>query len=216
MPMLSARVVIQGKRPLLWHHFTPEAMQAAGDRRERTGTKGNDPTEWQRSVLLTREGQLYVEPMAVFSCIRDAGRHTRNGKGSLQPLLAATIQILNEQVLVDRFLRNDGGPLSNSPDSEVYLDIRMVRNPNTRGRNVRYRVATSPGWKAVFDVMWDASVISREQLRAVLIDAGALVGIGDARSIGFGRFDVVEVTIAERPALATRTRAKEGQARASQ
>jgi len=72
----------------------------------------------------------------------------------------------------------------------VYLDVRSVRNPSTGARNVRYRVAASPGWKASFTPIWDNTVVDENQLQAVLRDAGQLVGIGDGRSIGFGRFQV--------------------------
>jgi hypothetical protein len=200
MAILAAAVSVEGKRPLLWNHFTPAAMQAeAGRRSERTGTKGNDPAEWKRTMLATGTGQLYLEPNAVFSCIRDAGRYTRMGKSSLQPLIAATVQVLDDRLPLNRNLPKNGAPLPTDPEKPVYLDIRMVRNPNTRGRNVRYRVAASPGWRATFKIAWDASIVSREQLRAVLNDAGALVGLGDGRNIGFGRFVVTEFQVLEQP-----------------
>ena len=77
----------------------------------------------------------------------------------------------------------------------VYLDVRSVRNPSTRGRNVRYRVAASPGWKTSFSISWDDTLLNENEMRAVLIDAGRFVGLGDGRSIGLGRFDVLSVVI---------------------
>jgi hypothetical protein len=114
-------------------------------------------------------------------------------------LIAATLQVLDDRVVLDRHLPKDGAALSTDPDKPVYLDVRMVRNPSTRGRNVRYRLAAAPGWRLAFRVAWDASILSREQLRAVLNDAGALVGLGDGRSIGFGRFVVTGFQIVEKP-----------------
>jgi hypothetical protein len=47
-------------------------------------------------------------------------------------------------------------------------------------------------------------VVSREQMRAVLSDAGVLVGLADGRSVGYGRFavDLFEMDDAEKSAAA--------------
>src|SRR5437868_8409266 len=76
-------------------------------------------------------------------------------------------------------------------DAPVYLDVQGVRNPSTKSRNIRYRVACSPGWGCAFTILFDKTVVDRNQMRAVLNDAGVLVGIADGRSIGFGRFEVL-------------------------
>lgn len=57
---------------------------------------------------------------------------------------------------------------------------------------MRYRLAASTGWKATFTIVWDKTIVSRDQMRAVVNDAGTLTGLGDGRSIGFGRFDVLK------------------------
>jgi CRISPR/Cas system endoribonuclease Cas6 (RAMP superfamily) len=83
----------------------------------------------------------------------------------------------------------DGDPTRDST-APVYIDVRSVRNPATKGRNVRYRVAASTGWIVTFGVLWDKTIVNRQQMEAVAIDAGRLVGIGDGRSVGMGRFSV--------------------------
>jgi hypothetical protein len=72
----------------------------------------------------------------------------------------------------------------------VYLDVQSVRNPSTKGRNVRYRVAASVGWSTSFTILFDKTIVDRNSMQAVLNDAGVLVGIADGRSIGFGRFTI--------------------------
>lgn len=185
--ILRARVVIKGVRPLLWHRFGPDALPL--EKQEKTGVAGNDPEEWKRTVLMTSERQLYLDASQVFGAIRDGAKHTKKGKGSIQALVAATLQVADDRVLVDRFLP-DNDKLSTEQTEPVYLDIRGVRNPSTKARNVRYRVAASPGWTATFSLLWDKTIVAREQMQAVLIDTGALVGIGNGRSIGLGRFTV--------------------------
>ena len=197
--IVTAKVSIKGTRPLLWHRFGPESIPL--EKKERTGVAGNDPQEWQRTVLHTKEGQLYLEPSYVFGTMRDAAKYTKSGRYLIQKYLVATLQVEDDRVLVDRWIPNfnDGAPteLTQDPDEPVYLDVRGVRNPTNRARNVRYRVATSTGWQTTFTLLWDCTIVSREQMEAVAIDAGRLVGLGDGRSIGFGRFELVEFVMGE-------------------
>lgn len=188
--LLTARVGITGTRPLLWHHFAPDTISVTG-KKERHGVAGNDPSEWQRSVLVTKEHQLYLEPSYIFGAIRDGARHTPRKRGTLQSYISATLQVTDDKILIDRFLPADKDELlAKTSDDEVYLDIRSVKNPATRARNIRYRVAASAGWKTSFSLLWDMTVVSRNEMEAVIRDAGTLSGVGDGRSVGFGRFEV--------------------------
>lgn len=195
--MLAARVTIRGDKPLMWHHFGPDALPL--EKQERTGVAGNDPEEWKKTVLVNKDGQLYVEPSYIFGCIRDASKHTKKGRGSIQSMMVATLQVTDDRVLVDRYLPdgNGRGELTTDSDEPIYLDVRSVRNPSTKARNVRYRITASPGWRATFTLLWDKTIVSRAQMEAVLIDAGRLAGLGDGRSIGMGRFSVEEVEVAD-------------------
>lgn len=193
--LLTATVTIRGTRPLLWHRFGPDALPL--EKQERTGVAGNDPGEWRKTVLVTKEGQLYVEPSYIFGCLRDGAKYTKKGRGSIQSMVAATLQVLDNKVLIDSFLPDE---LTTDDTQPVYLDVRSVRNPATKARNIRYRVAASPGWTATFRIAWDPTIVSRGEMEAVTIDAGRLVGLGDGRSIGFGRFEVLSFEIQEEDA----------------
>lgn len=193
--ILKARITIRGIRPLLWCHFGLDAIPL--EKREKTGVAGNDPQEWHRTVLATKEGQLYLEPSYVFACIRDGARYTKKGRGSIQTTVAATLQVTENRVLVDRFLPENIENLTNEVDEPVYLDVRSVKNPSTKGRNLRYRVAASPGWSTSFSLLWDKTMVSRNEMKASLIDAGRFSGLGDGRAIGFGRFEVLSFDIEE-------------------
>ncbi len=95
--------------------------------------------------------------------------------------VAATLQVITDKVLTinDRYLPGDPATLSvenftTNPTEPVYLDIRGVKNPQSKGRNIRYRVAGAPGWEASFDLFWDASIVGEGQMEAVVHDSGAL------------------------------------------
>lgn len=193
--ILKARVSICGIRPLLWHCFGPDALPL--EKQEKAGVAGNNPEEWRKTFSATKEGQLYLDPSYVFACIRDGAKYTKRGRGSIQSLVGATLQVVDDRILVDRFLPENIEALVNQIDEPVYLDVRSVRNPATKARNVRYRVAASPDWNAAFTIQWDKTIVSRNELQASAIDAGKLSGLGDGRAIGFGRFEVVSFDIEE-------------------
>jgi len=196
--IVKAKVTIKGVRPLLQHCFGPDALPL--EKQEKDGVAGNSPNEWRKTALVTKDGQLYLEPSYAFATIRDAAKHTKKGKGSIQSAVAATLQVVDDRILLDRYMPGFPNghacdvktvePPPTDPDAPVYLDVRSVRNPSTKARNVRYRVAASPGWSTSFTILWDKTIVDRNQMRAVLNDAGTLVGIADGRSIGFGRFTV--------------------------
>jgi hypothetical protein len=192
--MLNARISIKGTRPLLWHSFGPEALSLT--KKEKTGVAGNDPEEWKRTVTQTPQGQLYLKSDQVFACLREGAKYTKKGRGSIQSLVAATLQVTDEPVLIDRFIPPKGG-LSTDRDCAVHIDVRGVVNPTTKGRNVRYRVAASAGWVGVFTITFDETLVARDQMTSVVRDAGALVGIGNGRAIGMGRFELIEIVFTE-------------------
>lgn len=203
--ILTAKVAIKGVRPFWMHRFGPDALPL--EKGERTGVAGHDPEEWRKTCLVTREGQLYFEPTYIFSTCKDAARYTKKGRGSIQTAVAATLQVVDDRILLDRwfpgypceqvFDLKTAEPPPDNPELLVYMDIRGVRNPTTKARNVRYRIAASPGWQANFTIIWDKTIVSRGEMEAVMIDAGRLCGVGNGRSIGMGRFEIVSFDVIE-------------------
>lgn len=191
--ILTACVTIKGTRPLLWHWFGPDAIPL--EKGERTGVAGNDPAEWRQTVTyLPDTRQLYLDPSQVFACVRDGSKNVKEGRGSIQAKVTSTLQVVDDLVLIDRYLPVE--PMPTDRTEPVYIDRRGVVNPATRGRNVRYRVAASAGWSASFRLLWDRTVVSREKMEAAIRDAGTLAGIGSGRKIGMGRFELVGFEVA--------------------
>jgi hypothetical protein len=44
-------------------------------------------------------------------------------------------------------------------------------------------------------MLLDAAVVNRDLMKAAVIEAGSLSGLGDGRGIGFGRFEVVDFEV---------------------
>ena len=203
--MSTAKVCIQGVRPLFWHVFGREAIPLEGQRKEKTGVAGNDPEEWRRTTSVTKDGQLYLAGTYAFSTITAGSKFIKKGRGSIQADVNSTLQIADNRILVDRYFpgfpnghefditKVDAPP--EDPDLPVYLDVRAVVNPSTKGRNVRYRIVASPGWKAEFTIDFDNTLVSDNQIHAATRDAGKFIGIGNARKIGMGRFEVVSFEV---------------------
>ena len=203
--IIKAKVKIEGSRPLFQHKFGPDAMPL--EKQEKTGVAGNDPEEWRKTCMVTKDGQLYIEGPYVFSTMREASRFHKVGRKSAIYAVSATLQVVDARILLDCFW--PGFPNGNKfdasiiepppedPEAPVYLDIRGVRNPTTKARNVRYRICASPGWGCEFTLFWDKTIVDRNLMHSILIDAGRLVGIGNGRAIGMGRFEVEDFEIIE-------------------
>lgn len=190
--LLTAKVIIQGTRPLIWHHFGIDAIPL--EKQERTGVSGNDPEEWRRTVLMTSDRQLYILNSYLFRCIRDAAPYIKRGK-TFQNAVSATLQIMEDVILLhDRYVPIKPVQLEQGQTHEetppTYILVAGVKNPSTQNRNIRYRIAASPGWQCSFTLLWDKTVISREQMKALCLTSGQLIGVGDGRAIGYGRFIV--------------------------
>jgi hypothetical protein len=209
--ILRAEVDIVGTRLILWHYFGPDAI-SLDKREEKTGVAGNDPEEWRGSVLVTRDGQLYMLPTYVFSALRNGAKYTKRGRASLFVPLSATLQVISDLILIDRYMPGFPNghafdvkaiepppmfPIFAATDEPVYLSFGSVVNPKTRMRNVRYRIAASSGWRTTFKILWDKTIISRGEMQAIAIDTGKLVGLADGRSIGLGRFDIERFEVVE-------------------
>lgn len=201
--IVEARVKIRGVRPLLQHRFTEASLPL--EKQEKTGVAGNDPEEWRKSCMVGKNGQLFIDGSYIFATVRNGAKYTKKGKSSIQADVSATLQVLDDVVYLNRFY--PGFPNGHDFDvntvdvpprdstEPVYLDVRSVRNPNTKGRNVRYRLGTPFGWECEFRILWDKTLVSTTQMQAVLIDAGVLVGLADGRGVGFGRFEIDEFEV---------------------
>ncbi|BAY12977.1 hypothetical protein [Calothrix sp. NIES-2098] len=202
--ILQAKVTIVGTRTLAIHHFGIDALPLEAT--EKDGVAGNSPNEWKKTVLMDEERQLFLLPTYFFGCIKYGGKTVKRGKSNLLADIASTLQVMDDQI----YICNSDGPIKLPDPPQVieagtikneklpasYVEVIGVRNPSTKARNIRYRVAVKPGWHCSFTILWDSVVVDRKSLETAIINAGTLVGIGDGRqSIGYGRFELTNFAI---------------------
>lgn len=191
----QAVIKIEGIKPILFHAFREEALDK---KKTKSGSTGNNPEEWKTTVIMDEDRKLYLPASYLFAPIKEAGKYTKIGRGSIVKHVAATLEVLTERIyLIGRSVPSDAEvvELKNATSMPVYLDVRSVVNPMTKGRNLRYRIACSPGWQCEFMITWDDSVLSASQMEQLIKDAGIMCGSGCGRAIGFGRFKVLEFKI---------------------
>ena len=194
--MKNVKFSIRGITPLLFHKFSIEVL--SGKSRVKSGTTGNDPEEWKTTIWNDGK-QLYLPGFYFFSALFAGGSYVKVGRGTIAKKLAGCMRVLTDKAYLNRELPDELDKLETekmSLDSgqPVYLDVRGVKNPATKGRNVRYRLALKQGWECSIEVEFDDTIISKDDMRRCIEAAGKFSGVGDARLIGHGRFEITELT----------------------
>lgn len=184
---ITAKISIQGIKPILFHTFPIEVLS------EKQSKTGQD--EWKSTVLMDHNRQLYVMGTYVRNAICDGGKEIKVGKGNLSKKISSTLEVDEINVLLDDLFVPEEENLLKISTEKVYLDVRSVVNPATKGRNLRYRIAAAAGWKCSFNISWDDYIASKEQVKTCVENGGAFQGIGDGRKIGFGRFKLISFEV---------------------
>lgn len=195
--MKTIQFSITGKTALLFNKFNVENV--SNKQKVKTGSAGNDPEEWRSKVICDGK-KLYIPGFYIFSCISAGGQYVKEGRGSIQKKLMGCLLIQTEKFYLNRELTKEISDLETDDlprdsSKEVYLDVRGVKNPTTKARNVRYRLALCPGWSTNIIAEWDDTVISRDSIKQAIESAGKFVGLCDARLLGYGRFTVEDIKI---------------------
>lgn len=187
---MKAEVKIRGVKPILFHRFNIESLQEMS--KPKSGTSGNNPDEWRNSFFHDG-GNIYIPSSYLISSLKNGSVHTKVGRGTIQKTWMSAVQIVEDKISLGRKMpenweETETLDFPTDPTLPVFLDIRMVANPNTKGRNVRYRIGCGAGWIMEFVLDIDQSLVSKQQVKKVIEDTGKLQGIADGRTLGFGRF----------------------------
>lgn len=192
MAKREATVKIEGTRIIAWHTFPLDTLSVD---KKREGTKGDNSNEWKETVLMNEKRQLYVYNTYLQGAISEGGKEIKSGRGSIYKKVCATLEVIEPKIFMDDLFVPEEKDLTRLDSEKVYLDVRAVVNPMTKGRNLRYRIAAKPGWTCSFTIAWDDRVVSKDQMRICVEHGGSMAGIGDGRKIGMGRFKMISFDI---------------------
>jgi hypothetical protein len=184
---VKAKIKVEGIKPVLFHAFPISALS------EKNSKNGED--EWKETVTMDQDRHLYLCGIQFKNSIAAGGKEIKVGRGSLFKKIESTLEVEEIKILLEGLFVPDDDNLLKLDTEPVYLDVRSVVNPATRGRNIRYRIAAKMGWKCEFHVTWDDYICSKEQLKMCVENAASFQGVGDGRKIGFGRYKILSFEI---------------------
>jgi len=163
---------ITGTSPLLMHRFPMEEITAIEKK----------PREEQAEIAAYRDPdteELYIPGVAFQRCLVAAAVYSKGrGRASLQKPVAASVLVEPERAGLGV--------------KDYNIDSRPVVIRATKGRIIRHRPRLET-WSATFTITYDDELLTKDQLRQVVDDAGARVGLLDFRPEKkgpFGRFTV--------------------------
>lgn len=133
--------------------------------------------EWEAGLYTNDDGALIIPTDNIERCIQLGAQKNRLGKD-----VAAVVFVVEDEITVEY-----DGPKTLD---KMYADPQIVLRKGvkvTTARIIRVRPMVPTGWKLKFELEFDDSILNTADLQKAMIDAGALIGLGDFRP-KFGRF----------------------------
>ena len=163
---------IDGISPLLMHAYPLVPIEAL--------EKKTPEEQAEYAAYRDPDGRLYVPGVNVQRCLVNAGKFSKGkGRASLERTVAACVIVLDERIVL--------------PQQQYVIDTRSVVIPATKGRILRHRPRFD-SWSLSFSIRYDPDLLSAEQIRRVVDDAGQRVGLLDFRPEHKGMFGRFQVT----------------------
>lgn len=171
MGVRKISATIKGLSPLLMHRFPLEPVIAI--------EKKTKEEQAEIAAYRTPDDELYIPAVALQRCLIAAATYSKGkGRATLQKPAAACLMVSPEYLLLGQ--------------GEYTIDSRPVVVPSTKGRIVRHRPRFDE-WGVSFSIEYDDVLLTESQIRQIVDDAGARVGLLDFRPANkgpFGRFIV--------------------------
>jgi len=187
-------VEIEGIRPLLMKNgrladpedFFAKQINAINVKKQKDITPEErlerDWLEYQGSVYWSEELGLHIPSDNIERCIQLGAQKSMKGK-TVQSCVFCTEPFIKLLYKGPRTVKELYDHVEFA--HRVYLLRKAVVIKKSRVFKVRPMIPT--GWRLEFELWYDETIIGREELKKALINAGALIGLGDWRP-KFGRF----------------------------
>lgn len=184
---MRVQINMTGKTPLLMHNerLADQDDEITKQIKEITA-KGKDQTdkdketvsllEFRGGLYLDAKGEICMPSINVLRCLRDTATATKSGKkisGGLTPFDLNVPIDIGGPTHVDKLIKNP-----------IHFDRRMVK---VSGRVKRTR-PIFPKWSLSIEFEMLEDILNFSALVNIVEMAGRSTGLGDARKIGYGRF----------------------------
>lgn len=182
-----------GIRPLVMHNglladptnpFTIQIKQivSKGSRKlTTTDYEDRDRLEWEGGLYWDDEHGPVMPSDNIERCIQLGAQKSRKGKD-----VQAAVFVSNDVVPIQYDGPRDKKKMLKDPKFTLRKGVKIQTS-----RLIRIRPMIPTGWIIEFTLEYDDRIVSESALKQSMVDAGALVGLGDWRP-KFGRF-LVEV-----------------------
>jgi hypothetical protein len=174
--MITVEVQIVGLTPLIMNRFH-EAAQEEASSRSHARKEMLSPEEDAKARLYSNGHGPFIPAENIRQSVIEAAKRHKIGRRAATIDTAAAIYVSPFELLIT---------------GDWHVDSRAVVIPATGGRILRHRPMFDD-WSITFQLQVDTSLIDEKLVKAILEDAGRLVGLGDfrpARKGPYGRFSV--------------------------
>jgi hypothetical protein len=188
---------IRGVSPFLFNRMDIEAY----DREAGPGAKRKPRArpEYESMVWRDEGGALALPARNLISSIVSAGKYYKSpiaGNGSATPTLRDALVPAGE---LGRFLQPNGNGRRAPLDAWDTVDFRQARHGDMKGTpKPTYRPRLEIGWLFEAPIaVTTPELYGPVKLLEIISRAGAVMGVGDGRKIGFGRYVIDSYDVAE-------------------
>jgi hypothetical protein len=189
--MKTMNVKLTGLRPLVMHNglladptnqytVAMKNITAKGSKKlTLSDYKERDHLEWMGSVYWSEQDKyLFLPSDNIEACVIEGARKQRKGKDALAVVFCQEAEVELKHPKSGKSLKE----IEADPNYTLRKGVKI----NNKARIIRIRPRISD-WSASFTLEFDDSILNASDLKTALVDAGALVGIGDWRP-KYGRF----------------------------
>ena len=173
---MNINITIRGTNALLLHKYTTATVSGPKARviKSREATMYDD--EWIKSTYLNKEGHVVMPSLNIIACLFDGSKGMKIGKKAITRILYTSLFVTPFEPVV----MGDEKPITiNDIRKNDWLDRRGAV---ISGRRIdRTRTMLPLGWTLSFVISTKDSSLSKEDIKAVLENAGTSAGLGDWR-----------------------------------
>jgi len=141
---------------------------------------------WKRKAETDKNGNIYIPSRWFRGCFINACKFTR-----IVPHFATSKNQTYTKYAESMFFK-DGSFKCKKSDLKEYGAYVGAQGANSKTKIWRIRPLVEE-WETTFEVIDTGERMLLEEFKMLMESAGMIIGIGDGKAIGFGRFEVISI-----------------------